>query len=167
MSKSITVPAFGHARELKIHLTKTQAAEERLHEAQVVNPGTYSELEYTFNESYRELRKNVSSIQYEIANIQKTIDERKADLILDVIPEMLKDKPKSQNNADFRGAVFARDDDYQKALDHLNKLRAMESHFEGKIKVMERTCMYMRKQMDLIIRAGYTPPVRNTGARND
>jgi len=163
MSKNLTLPAYGHARELQINLEKVDEAESRLHEAQAVNPGTYGELEYTFNEAYRQLKKMVSSVQYEIANIQKTIDERKADIVLEVIPEMLKDRPKSHNNADFRNAVFAKDEEYQKATDHLNKLKAMESHFEGKIKVMERTCAAMRKQMDLIIRAGHTPPVRNTG----
>jgi len=166
MSKNkLIIAGQGHANDLVIVTDKTKLAESRLHEAQYVNAGTYSELEYTFNEAYRELRNMISNIQYEITKAEKNINERKADLILDVIPNMLEGQPKSNNNSDFRNAVFAKDEDYQKYLDYLNKLKALESHFSGKIDVMTQTCRYMKKQMDLIIKAGYIPAAKNTGEK--
>ena len=164
MSKLI-IPAHGYAKELTLSTVKTKVAESRLHEAQAVNAGTYSELEYTFNESYRELKNMIANIQFEMTKIEKNINERKADIILDIIPSMLEGQPKSNNNADFRNAVIARDEEYQSHLEHLNKLKALESHFVGKVDVMVNTCRYMKKQMDLVIKAGYVPPVRNTGER--
>ena len=166
MSKNkLIIAGQGYANDLVIITDKTKLAESRLHEAQHVNAGTYSELEYTFNESYRELKNMLSNIQYEMTKAEKNIQERKADIILGVIPEMLEGQPKTANNADFRNAVMAKDEKYQEYLDYLNKLKALESHFSGKIDVMTQTCRYMKKQMDLIIKAGYIPPVKNTGEK--
>ena len=166
MSKTkLIIAGQGHANDLVIITDKTKLAESRLYEAQHVNAGTYSELEYTFNEAYRELKNMISNIQYEMTKAEKNINERKADLILDTIPKMLEGQPKTANNADFRNAIFARDEEYQTFLEYLNKLKALESHFSGKIDVMTNTCRYMKKQMDLIIKAGYIPPVRNTGEK--
>lgn len=166
MSKIITVPGHGYAKELRLNIEPVQEAESRLEEAKIVNAGTYNELEYVFNEAWRNLKKMLGNVRYEITNIEKTLEERKADIILDVIPEMMKDRPKSHNNADFRNAVIAKDEEYQTGLDHLNKLKAMESHFESKAKHFEKTCQYMRKQMELIKMGIASSPVRNTGGNN-
>lgn len=163
MSKKLTVPAHGHAKQIEISMEKIKNAENRLHEAQFVNAGTYSELEFTYNEAYRDCRKILADIQLQQTKVLKNIEERKADIVLDVIPNMLEGQPKSNNNSDFRNAVIARDEEYQGYLEHMNKLKALESHFSGILDTMVNTCRYMKKQMDLIIKAGYVPPVKNTG----
>jgi len=165
MSKKLIIPGHGHCKQLELSMDKIKEAQSRTHETKVVTPATYNELEYVFNEAYRDAIKYITEIRHEKTKIEKSMQERKADIILDIIPKMLADQPKSSNNADFRNAVIARDEEYQNHLEHLNKLVALESHFEGIEDHMTRTCRAMKKSMDLIIRAGYIPPVQNTGEK--
>lgn len=151
---ALVIPAFGKSPELSLDLSKTREAERRLIEAKTVNPLTYSDLEHCFNESYRELKRHVAAIGYQIAMTNKAIEEAKATVLLDKYPEFMKDRPKSADNADMRKAFLARDEEYSMALDRLNMLNAMESFVDGRIKVMENVCRYMRKNMDLVIRSG-------------
>jgi hypothetical protein len=153
---TLTLPALGKIPELQLPMDKVIEAEKRLIEAKTVNPVTYVDLEHTFNESYRDLKKHMSRIGYQIAVTDKAMEEAKADVLLDKYPEFLESNnmKKSQDNADLRKAFLSRDTTYSAALDRMNQLKALESNMEGKIKVMENVCRYMRKQMDLLIRSG-------------
>jgi hypothetical protein len=150
----MTIPAFGSAQAQDLVLSATVLAERRLIEARTVNPLTYTDLEHTFNESYRELKTNLARVGYMIAEADKAIKKAKAEVLLDKYPEFMKDRPKSQDNADMREAFLTRDEAYMAAVDRLNQLKATEALFDGKIKVMENVCRYMKKQMDLILRSG-------------
>jgi len=68
--------------------------------------------------------------------------------------EFMQGKPKSHDNADLRDAFLIKDPDYLAALDRVAQLKALESNFEGKIKVVENVCRYMRQQMYLISKSG-------------
>ncbi len=153
-SSLMVLPAFGKAPELKIEMANIRTAENRLIEAKTVNPITYADLEHTFNESYRDLKRYLSSIGYAITMAQKSIEDAKADVILGSYAEFLAGKPKSHDTLDMRNAYLTRDPAYTAALERLAQLKALESNFDGKIKVMENVCRYMRKQMDLILRSG-------------
>jgi hypothetical protein len=155
-SGSLVLPAFGKLPELKLQMDKIVEAEKRLIEAKTVNPSTYVDLEHTFNESYRDLKRHLSSIGFQLAITEKVMEQAKADVLLDKYPIFLEEKQlkKTQDNADLRKAFLIRDEAYVGALDRFNQLKALESNFEGKIKVMENVCRYMRKQMDLILRSG-------------
>lgn len=164
-SLSLNIPALMKGgdvqlRPLIVDLSATKVAESRLLEAKDVNPATYTDLEYCFNESYRELKRALASVQYEIGRTQNAMDNIKAELLIDKYPAFMEGKPKSQDNADLRKAFVQRDKDYQQALDRLQNLSALETLIEGRIKVMERVTSYMRKKMDLIIRAGYNPGIK-------
>lgn len=156
------IPAFGNMPEVGIDLGKTKEAENRLIEAKTVNPVTYTDLEHCFNESYRELKRHMSTLGLHIAKAEKELGLIKAEVLLDKYPDFLAAKSadckakgiKFQDSADHREAFLIRDEEYQKGLDHLAKLKAIESYCEGRVKVMENVCRYMRKQMDLIIRSG-------------
>lgn len=150
----LVIPAFGQSPALSLAMSSTREAEKRLVEAKTVNPLTYSDLEHCFNESYRELKKHMSTLGYQIAMAEKALQTAKSDLLLDKYPEFMKDKPKSQDNADLRMAFFMRDTQYVAALDRIAQLKAFESFVDGRIKVMENVCRYMRKQMDLVLRSG-------------
>jgi hypothetical protein len=150
----MTIPAFGSGQAMDLVLSATVTAEQRLLEARTVNPLTYTDLEHCFNESYRELKTNMSKVGYMITEAEKAIKKAKAEVLLDKYPEFMKDRPKSQDNADMREAFLTRDDTYMAAVDRLNMLKATEALFDGKIKVMENVCRYMRKQMDLVLRSG-------------
>ncbi|NJO48275.1 MAG: hypothetical protein HC840_01005 [Leptolyngbyaceae cyanobacterium RM2_2_4] len=150
----MVLPAFGKAPALKMEMKNIRTAETRLIEAKTVNPFTYSDLEHTFNEAYRDLKKHVASIGYALAMAQKSLEDAKADVILGSYAEAMKDKPKSHDTLDMRNAYLTRDAAYSAALERLAQLKALESNMDGKIKVMENVCRYMRKQMDLILRSG-------------
>lgn len=150
----LVIRAHGHSPELKLRITAWSTAKNRLHESERLVPGNYTSLEYCFQEAWRECKSNCVSIGDAINKAEKTLEEVKADIILEEIPKLLEDKPKSANNADFRKAVFAKNEDYQKALEHLHKLEALLAHFEGHMKTMENTCRYLKKQMDYFIRSG-------------
>ena len=134
-------------------MEKIFEADHRVIEAKTVNPSTYSDLEHCFNESYRDLKRHLSSIGYQIAVTDKAMESAKADVLLDKYPAYL-ESTGAKDNADLRKAFLIRDETYSAALDRMNQLKALESNFEGKIKVMENVCRYMRKSMDLIIRNG-------------
>jgi hypothetical protein len=159
-SVSMRIPQCGALGELEISLDKTLEAENRLIDAKSVNPATYADLEYIFNESYRELKRAYAAVTYRLAKAEEAVDNARATALLDKYPEFVKDKPRNYDNADIRKSFIQRDEDYLKATDHRDQIRAIELLIEGRIKVMERTTSYMKKQMELIIRSGaggFTP----------
>jgi hypothetical protein len=161
-SQALELPAFGKSPALRIDMANIRAAERRIIEAKNVSPITYSDLEHTFNESYRDLKRYLSSIGHQLAMAEKALAEAKADVILGSYAELMQGKPKYQDNADLRQAHLMKDPAYSAALDRINQLKALESNFDGKLKVMENVCRYMRKSMDLILRSGMTTNLYNT-----
>jgi len=150
------IAAFGKAPELKLEMAKIREAESRYIEAKTVNPSTYVDLEHSFNESYRDLKRHVSSIGYHLTLAQKALSEAKADVILGSYADYLADKPKYADSTARMEAYLSKDPAYSAAFDRVAQLKALENHFDGKIKVVENVCRYMRKKMDLIIRSGLT-----------
>ena len=150
----MVLPAFGKSPELRIDLSKIREGDRRIPEAQHVTPITYAELSACFNESYRDLKRYLSSIGYLITQTEKAIEEIKADVLLGTYPEYLAANPKQKDATDVRKAFLSKDPKYEAALERLNQLKATESHYEGKLKVFERTCQYMNKKMDLILKSG-------------
>jgi hypothetical protein len=151
---AITVPAFGHCKELRLNITDWEVAMSRFKEAQNLVPGNYSSLEFCFQAAWRESKKNAISIGSAIQKARQNVEEIKSDIILDEIPKLLEELPKSANNSDFRKAVMARNTDYAAATEHLEKLEAMLEHFESNMKMMENTSRFLKKQMDYFIRSG-------------
>jgi hypothetical protein len=153
---ALMIPPFGKSPALSLDMGNIREAQRRVQDAQYVNPVTYTDLEHTFNAAYRDLKRHLSMIGYQITLADKALEEAKADVILDKYPEYMKDRPKSQDNSDMRKAFLIRDEAYAAALDRVNQLKAIESNFDGKIKELENVCRYMRKEMDLILRSGLT-----------
>lgn len=150
----MVLPAFGRAPALKMEMKNIRYAEQRLIEAKTVNPFTYADLEHTFNEAYRDLKKHLASIGYSITMAQKSVEDAKADVILGSYAELMAGKPKSHDTLDLRNAYLTRDPAYSAALERLAQLKALEANFDGKVKVMENVCRYMRQTMQLISRSG-------------
>jgi hypothetical protein len=151
--QTMVLPSLGKIPELRLTMDKIIEAEKRLLEAKTVSPVTYADLESAYNESYRDLKRHLSAIGYQITVTDKAMEQAKATVLLDVYPEYL-EKNDVKDNADLRKAFLIRDETYSAALDRMNQLKALETSFEGKIKVMENVCRYMRKQMDLLLRSG-------------
>lgn len=153
---TLTVPPTGNREALPLDLTKVREGESRLIEAKTVNPATYTELEFTFNEGYRQAKKNLSVIGYEIGQAEKDIRQIKSIYLIDEYPDFLRDK-KLKDNAANREAFLERQEEYVVAMDRVNMLKSLESLLEGKVKVFENVCRYMKKSMDLVIRSGIDP----------
>lgn len=151
---TITVPAFRHCQELILNMTGWESAMSRLVEAKNLAPANYSSLEFTFQEAWRESKRNAILVGDAVKKALQNVEEIKADIILTEIPELLKDMPKTANNSDFRRAVMCKNSDYKSATEHLEKLQAMLEHFESHMKIMENTSRFLKKQMDYFIRNG-------------
>jgi hypothetical protein len=154
----LVVPAFGKAPELKLEMDRIREAESRFLEAKTVSPSTYSDLEHSFNESYRDLKRHLSNVGYHLTLADKAIREAQADVILGAYAEHLKDKPKSYDSTHLRDAFLMRDPNYVASLDRVNQLKALQSNLEGKIKVIENVCKYIRQKMYLISKSGLGDP---------
>lgn len=152
-SKLMVLESFGKAKQVSLEVYNIEYALSRLVDAKTVNPITYPELEHVFNEAYRDLKKAISQVGYLLTQAQKSMEDAKADVILGSYKAYITEYPK-EANADTRNAFLTRDDAYAAALDRIAQMKALESNFDGKIKVMENVCRYMRKQMDLVLRSG-------------
>jgi hypothetical protein len=150
----MVVPAFGHCQELRLNVGGWHTAMSRMKEAQYLVPSNYSNLEFVFQEAWREARNNSIRVGDAIKKAMQNVEEIKADILLTEIPKILETMPKNTNNADFRKAIFTKNVDYQKATEHLEKLQAMLEHFESHMKIMENTSRFLKKQMDYFIRSG-------------
>lgn len=152
-SVELTIPEFGTRSEVRLVCTKIREGETRIIEAKAVNGATYNELEYVFNEGYREAKANLTMVRYEIAQSQKIQRRIKSECLLDQYPEFIKNRG-INDNASNREAFLELNEDYIAAQDRIDMLVAMEEMFENKIKVFENVCRYMKKEMDILIRSG-------------
>lgn len=159
---ALELPKFGKAPAMKLGMEAIRLADSRIHEAKFVNPSTYSDLEHAYNEAYRECKRHMATIGFQLAMANKALDEAKADVILGTYAEFMKGKPKYQDNSHLREAFITKDPAYSAAYDRVHQLKAFEALFDGKIKVLENVCRAMRKQMDLVIRSGLSGKVYPT-----
>lgn len=153
-TEKLVVPGFRGSPSMELELAKTRAGESRFLEAKDVNPITYADLEHSFNESYRELKRHHATVGFQLTLADKTLKQAKAEFIIDKYPAIMEGKPKTYDTAERREAHLMRDKEYLEALDRVNQLKALEAFIDGKIKVLENVCRYMRKRMDLIMRSG-------------
>ena len=149
----ISLPAFGSTPPLVLDVSLTKAAEARLYEVQVVNPSTYSNLEFVIGVGYRECKRHISVIGYQITLAEKALRTAKSIALLDEYPVFLKTK-NIKDSAQIRDAYLETCDDYKSAQDRIDMLKALDSLIDGKIKVFENTSRCMKKQMDIILRSG-------------
>lgn len=149
----LVIPQFGNLPEITLDLTKIKQGEDRLYEAQNVNAISYSELEYVFNEGYREAKKYLSQVGYQLTRAEKALREAKSVALLDEYPAFLIEK-KMKDSAQIRDAYLETYKPYTEAQDRIDMLKAIEALLDGKVKVFENTCRYMKKSIDLVLRSG-------------
>jgi hypothetical protein len=152
----LTIPQFGSLPQMTLDLTKIKEGEDRLYEAQNVTVISYSNLEYVFNEGYREAKKHLSQVGYQITRAEKALREAKSRALLDEYPVFLKDR-NMKDSAQIRDAYLETVKDYTEAQDRIDMLKAVDALLDGKVKIFENTCRYMKKQMDIVLRSGIDP----------
>ena len=152
----LTIPQFGSLPQMTLDLTKIKEGEDRLYEAQNVTVISYSNLEYVFNEGYREAKKHLSQVGYQITRAEKALREAKYRALLDENPFFLKDR-NMKDSAQIRDAFLETVKDYTEAQDRIDMLNAMLALMDGKIKVFENVCRFMKVEMNLCARSGVDP----------
>lgn len=153
----MVVPAFRHCPELKLNMVGWETAMKRFPEAKTLVASNYLDLEFTFQEAWRESKRNAIQVGDALKKARQNVEEIKSDIILDEIPKLMEELPKSvTGNAHFRNAVIARNEDYKQAQIHVEKLEAMLEHFESHMKIMENTSRFLKKQMDYFKNTGIT-----------
>lgn len=149
----LVIPQFGSLPQMTLDLTKIKEGEDRLYEAQNVNVISYSNLEYVYNEGYREAKKHLSQVGYQITRAEKALREAKSRALLDEYPVFLKDR-NIKDSAQIRDAYLETVKDYTEAQDRIDMLKAIDALLDGKVKVFENTCRYMKRQIDIVLRSG-------------
>ena len=82
------------------------------------------------------------------------LDSIKGKALIDDYPVFLEKHPKLKDTADIKKAFLSTIETISKLSDDIITLNAMEMMTEANIKRMERTCSYMKKKMDLLLRSG-------------
>ena len=149
----LVIPQFGSLPQMTLDLTKIKEGEDRLYEAQNVTVISYSNLEYVYNEGYREAKKHLSQVGYQITRAEKALREAKSRALLDEYPVFLKDR-NMKDSAQIRDAYLETVKDYTEAQDRIDMLKAIDALLDGKVKVFENTCRYMKRQIDIVLRSG-------------
>jgi hypothetical protein len=152
----LVIPQFGSLPQMTLDLTKIKEGEDRLYEAQNVTVISYSNLEYVYNEGYREAKKHLSQVGYQITRAEKALREAKSRALLDEYPVFLKDR-NMKDSAQIRDAYLETVKDYTEAQDRIDMLKAVDALLDSKVKVFENTCRYLKKQMDIVLRSGIDP----------
>lgn len=152
----LTIPPFKERPEVYLTFSNIVGAEKRIREAQLVNMSTYSELEYTYGEGYREAKNHITTVGYEIMQADKIIRRLKSEYLLDVYPKFLKEAG-LKDNASVRDGFLEKQEDYVAAVDRLNALKALEQLLDNKVRVFENVSRWMKKQMDITLRSGIDP----------
>ena len=152
-SVEFTIPEFDTIEKQVLDMTAIRHGESRILETKIVNGGTYNELEFVMNEGYREAKKNLSLVGYNLLKTKGKINKIKSEALIDEYPEWLSNS-KLKDSAAIRDAFLQTKERYVAALDRMDMLTAIESLLEGKIKVFENVCRYMRKEMDIRVRSG-------------
>lgn len=147
------IPSFKSIQEQFLDMEKTREAESRILETKIINGGTYNELSFVMNEAYRETKTNLTLVRYNELLSEKELSKIKSEALIDKYADWLKEK-KLKDSAAMRDAFLHSIEEYSQAVDRLNMLKAVASFYEGKIKVFENVCRYMRKEIDIRIRAG-------------
>jgi hypothetical protein len=167
----VVLPAFRGLDAVSINMVALKEAERRLIEAKTVTPSTYTELEYVMGEAYREIKKNLATVGYQILKTENELERSKASALLDRYPAFLEGKPAKFDNAAIRDAFLARDTEVQEAKERLDSLKTLQVFLEGRVKVMENVCHYMRNAMRLVMKSGVPTDIyynnkSNTGEEN-
>jgi hypothetical protein len=154
---ALELPEFRGLPAIKLDITSVQEAERRALEAKNVNPANYSDLEMCFSNAFRDLKRHLSTVTYQISKTENELEKAKASALFDRYPEFMKGRPKSADTADTRKAFLALDSEVCAYKDRLDSLKALEFFLEGRVKLIERLSSHMKKSIDLIIRSGTTP----------
>jgi hypothetical protein len=135
---------------LAIQIGEIRSAESRIKEIADVTPHKAPELMACFNQAYSELTRIISGVEYEYELSLKHAREVKAVIILDKVPEILRQKGlnSSKNpggSEDMRSAILDLDPDYKSAQERILAIKAYLTLLEGKKKSIDMAYTAVKK----------------------
>lgn len=143
-STTILCPVINNDTPLEIDLKAILVAEIRQDEVAIVTPGKAPELLSEFNRSWRELHGLYTQLTVEKNKADKVVEQRRAVLILEEVPKVLKEKG-LQSNETNREAVISLDEAYQKAQDVSDQIEAIIEYIKGKMKSFDNAFTSVKK----------------------
>lgn len=131
---------------LIIDLGAIVKAEVRQDEVQIVTPQKAPELLSEFNRAWRKLNELVVTLTNESNHAKKAVSQRKAVLLLEVVPKRLKDADLT-STADNRQAVIDLDLEYQTLSERSEYIECVIEYLRGKMKSFETALNSVKKIM--------------------
>lgn len=145
MSKQLVVPnPLKDLAPLVYDLEVVSGAEERINEIAVVTPTKAPELLALFSQSCLQLARCLGDLYLQYSFAKRRVSERRAIMIIDVIPEKLKDKKLPQNEMN-RQALLDLDEEYSRAILVENQLDAALELIKNRLRLMEGNISAVKK----------------------
>jgi hypothetical protein len=139
---------------MEFDLTEIIATEDRKRDVVTVNKETAPELMFIFNKAYCAVLRMLSQVSFEYRQAVKHAEKRRSEVILDVAPDVLKQKGllsqrSPAGSEDLRSAVLNQDDEYLKLQDVVSVLEATHEFLKGKAKGFEMDYQSVKKIYDV------------------
>lgn len=136
-----------------IDMVNLYTLEARKQEVAIVNKARAPELMRCFEQGYGLSARAMVGVRLEVNKAKEALDKRKAVVMLDIAPEVLKakgltTKASPAGSLELREAVLASDEIYLSLLDRLNRLEAAYELLKVKSKGFEMAFMSVRKIYD-------------------
>ncbi len=146
MTVKITIPTADLNRDMDINMTEICYAESRIDEIATVNTHKAPELMACYIKAYTWCTEHITNITSEMIKAETAADFRKAEIILEEVPRVLKEKGiTGKSNEDYRNAVIAMDKKHIELRDRANRLAMYQDMFKGKLASLDRSYMAIRK----------------------
>lgn len=144
---SIPNPKKDGDLRLKYNLANVFSADARVHEIGFVNTTKAPELLAMFSLALRDLSSALAYLQYNSATASKKKRERRAIVVLEVMPAKLAEKKLSSNDTN-REAVIELDPEYSALCDVENEIEAAYVYVREKLHTMESNLNAAKKALD-------------------
>jgi hypothetical protein len=119
-----------------LDMTAISVAESREEEIKFVTQEKAHELLVMFIRAYRLITNYQSKARLQLERAELTLDRVGAELLIDRIPNMVKEKGLA-NSKDIRDALIVLDDGYMAAKERVSALKAVIKLLEGKAKALD------------------------------
>lgn len=150
MTTTLQVPAGDGGPGFELAMEKIYRAQQRLDEIAIVNDHKAPELISCFARAYADLTDYISRVTSEVVKAQNAVATRKATVLLDEAPRVLREKGVLSSRSpggseDQRQAVLDLDVVYCTLRDRLQQLEAYVALLKGKQKDIENGYLAVRK----------------------
>ncbi len=146
MTTKLTIPSADLDRDLEINMSEITYAEGRFDEIAIVNTHKAPELMSCFVKAYSWCVEHVTNISAEAVKAETAANFRKAEIILEEMPGILKEKGiAGKSNEDYRNAIIAMDKKHIALMERLNHIEMYREMFKGKLNSLDRAYMAVRK----------------------